>query len=190
MKEKIVIDTSVFTNPDTREIFGKTTREAFCNFIKAIEKHQNEVEVYMPVSIFKELQHFLGDNTLPPSTQFVLKLKSPRRYNVTVPGFLIYELIEELRERINKGLRVAEDAVLDAQTVGREKTINALRNKYRDALRAGVIDSKEDVDLLLLSLELDAAIVTADTGVKKWAEKLGIRLIDPFALKSLLENQS
>ncbi len=188
MKEKIVIDTSVFTNPDTRIIFGKTTREAFCNFIKAVERHQNEIDVYMPLSIFKELKHFLGNEALPPSTQFILKLKSPRRYDVRVPGFLIYELIEELRERINKGLRVAEDAVQDAEIVGREKTINALRNKYRDALRAGVIDSKEDVDLLLLSLELDAAIVTADTGVKKWAEKLGIRLIEPLALKSLLES--
>ncbi len=186
MKERIVIDTSVFTNPDTREVFGKSTREAFCNFIKIAEKHLDKIDVYMPLSIFKELKHFLGSEALPPQTQFVLKLKSPRRYDIKVPGFLIYELIEEIRERINKGLRVAEDAVQDAEIVGKEKTINALRNKYREALRAGVIDSKEDVDLILLSMELDAAIVTADTGVKKWAEKLGIRLIEPYALKSLL----
>jgi predicted DNA-binding protein (UPF0278 family) len=35
-------------------------------------------------------------------------------------------------------------------------------------------------------MELGAAIVSADEGVRKWAEKLGVRYINPKALISVL----
>ena len=187
MKERIIIDTSVFTNPDTRIIFGKSTREAFCKFLELVRKNKEKIDFYMPPSIFEELSHFLDERELPGDTELVLKLKAPKRFNVQVPGFLLYELIEEIRARINRGLRVAEEALRGVESEGKEKSINRLRNKYREALRSGIIDSKEDVDLILLALELDGAIVTSDEGVKRWAEKLGIRLIQPKALKSIME---
>ncbi len=86
----------------------------------------------------------------------------------------MYELIEDIRERINKGLRVAEKAVRGAAKEGEEEIVKDLRRKYREALREGIIDSKEDVDLILLARELNALLVTADQGLIKWAEKFGI----------------
>lgn len=55
------------------------------------------------------------------------------------------------------------------------------------ALREGIIDSKEDVDLILLAKEMDGIMMTADTGIVKWADKLGIRYIDPRMLRSILD---
>jgi hypothetical protein len=184
--ERIVIDTSVFTNPDVYTIFGGSVKDAFKNFVKLAKKLKKEYEFYMPPSVFEELSLFLGENEMPGETDLVLRLKSPQRFNIEVPGFLLYELIEEVRNRINKGLRVAEEAVLVAEKQSKEKIINRLRNKYREALRSGIIDSTEDVDLILLALELGAAIVSADEGVRKWAEKLGVRFINPKALGNVL----
>uniref|UniRef100_A0A7C2NYN5 RNA-free ribonuclease P n=1 Tax=candidate division WOR-3 bacterium TaxID=2052148 RepID=A0A7C2NYN5_UNCW3 len=184
--EKIVLDTSVFTNPDVYSLFGKSAKEAFRNFLELAKKSKNEFEFYMPPSVFEELNLILGEESIPPEVDLTIKLKSPRRFNIEVPGFLLYELIEEVRNRINKGLRVAEEAVLVAEKQSKEKIINRLRNKYREALRSGIIDSTEDVDLILLAMELGAAIVSADEGVRKWAEKLGVRYINPKALISVL----
>jgi len=68
------------------------------------------------------------------------------------------------------------------------KIVNKLREKYREALRQGIIDSREDVDVLLLAYELDGIIVTADEGLRKWADKVGIKLIDPKNFKGILES--
>ncbi len=74
------------------------------------------------------------------------------------------------------------------------QTIQNMRKSYREALREGIIDSKEDVDLILLAKELDALLVTADRGAVKWAEKLGIRWLLPDRFKdyltSFLEDES
>jgi len=96
---------------------------------------------------------------------------------------IFYELVEEMRIRINKGLRVAEDAVRSGTQKGMDETIKDLRKKYREALREGIIDSKEDVDLIFLSLELKATLVTGDQGLIKWADKLGIEWIVPEKFK-------
>ena len=53
-------------------------------------------------------------------------------------------------------------------------------------MREGIIDSKEDVDLLLLAMELDAVLITADQGLIKWADKLGIKWLFPERFKDYL----
>ena len=103
---------------------------------------------------------------------------------------MFYELVEEMRVRINKGLRVAESAVKTVSEKGIEETLKDLRKKYREALREGIIDSKEDVDLLFLSLELKATLVTGDQGLIKWADKLGIEWIVPEKFKEFLFSAS
>ncbi len=184
-REKFVIDTSVFTNPDTREIFGNTTQEAFLNFIKLARNARKKIDFYMPPSVYEELLHFVEENELPGDAELVIYIKPPKRFEIMVPGFLLYELIEELRSRIDKGLRVAEEAVRSGEES--DKTISRLRNRYRNAVRSGIIDSKEDVDLILLAMELNGALVTSDQGIAKWAEKLGVRTVNPRALKSIID---
>jgi len=65
--------------------------------------------------------------------------------------------------------------------------IKTLRNEYRQALREGIIDSKEDFDLLLLSKEIKGMLATSDKGLIKWAFKLGVGCISPEELKELIE---
>ncbi len=183
----IVLDTSVFTNPDTAGQWGQGTPAAFATFLELAGRLRDHVRFLMPPSVFDELQHFLGDMKLPAKFEFLVVLQSPDRFMIKVPGFLLYELIDDVRDRINRGLRVAEKAVRQVDSENVDKTINRLRNQYREALRAGILDSREDVDLILLSKELNAALVASDHGVRKWADKLGIRLIHPERLRELLE---
>jgi hypothetical protein len=66
--------------------------------------------------------------------------------------------------------------------------INKLRGRYREVLRQGILDSKEDVDVLLLAYELDGVLVSADEGMRKWADKVGITIVDPYHFRRILEN--
>ncbi len=183
--EKFVIDTSIFTNPETYSILGDSPREAFLRFLEYI-RNLEYAEFFMPPSVYNELMHFVGED-LPPDTELLIRLRPPRKYDIRVTGAFLYELIDEIRERINKGLRVAEKAGRErAETKSEETTIARLREKYRQALREGIIDSKEDLEIVLLAMELDATIITMDAGVRRWAEKLGIRLLNPRAFFSLL----
>lgn len=183
----IVLDTSVFTNPDTASQWGKGAPVAFASFLELASRLRDQVRFLMPPSVFEELQHFLGGMKLPARFEYLVVLQSPDRFMIRVPGFLLYELIDDVRDRINKGLRVAEKAVRQVDGENVDKTISGLRNQYREALRAGLLDSREDVDLILLSKELGAALVASDHGVRKWADKLGIRLIHPERLREMLE---
>ena len=138
------------------------------------------------VEIFKELLNFIDRKKISGDLLIILQQKPPSRYEIMFPAFLLYELIEDIRNRINKGLRVAETAVRESDKKDQAQVIKELRKKYREALREGIIDSKEDVDLILLARELDALLVTADQGVIKWAEKLGIKWLFPEKFRDYL----
>ena len=142
----------------------------------------------MPPSIFEELLNFIEPEKISGDLLVVLQQKPPKKHELTCPAFLLYELIEDMRERINKGLRVAEKAVRGVSKAGEEEIVKDMRRKYREALREGIIDSKEDVDLLLLARELDALLVTADQGIIKWAEKFGIKWLVSSKLKEYLQS--
>ncbi|MFV1975758.1 MAG: RNA ligase partner protein, partial [Candidatus Scalindua sp.] len=163
-EECFVIDTSIFTNPDVYITFGRTPTTALKNFLKLIIKLEGP-GFYMPPSIYEELMNFVDIDKIPKDLQVRIFQKPPKKYEMNVPAFLLYELIEDVRHRIDKGLRVAEQAVREVITDNEPDTITNLRRKYRSALREGIIDSKEDVDLILLARELDGILVTADKGI-------------------------
>lgn len=184
---RVVLDTSLFVNPDVRTSLGATPNEALENFLMLAAKIQ-VVEFYMPPSTFEELLNFVERDKIPGDLLVILHQKPPKRHEINVPGHLLYDLVEELRERVNKGLRIAEQSVRAAEKRKADEIIQDLRRKYRDALREGIIDSKEDVDLLLLARELDAMLITADKGLIKWAEKLGIPWLFPERFRDYLES--
>ncbi|MCI0468756.1 MAG: RNA ligase partner protein, partial [Nitrospirae bacterium] len=130
--------------------------------------------------------HFVESERVPADLLLILHQKPPKKHELVCPAYLLYELIEDMRERVNKGLRIAEKAVRAAENRKADDIIQDMRRKYREALREGIIDSKEDVDLLLLAMELDALLVTADHGLIKWAEKLGIKWLFPGKFKDYL----
>ncbi len=187
--ESFVLDTSVFTNPDVYQTFGeKDQLGAIENFIH-LAIHSG-ASFYMPTSVYDEMLKMVDLRHLAPEFEMVVRIRSPRKYSLMIPSEILYELIEEIRQRINKGLRIAEEHTKEAGKLAEEdvgKVVSRLREKYREALRQGIIDSREDVDVLLLAYELDGVIVTADEGLRKWADKVGIKLIDPRNFKGILE---
>jgi len=183
--QRVVLDTSLFVNPDVRGSFADTPTEALEAFL-FLAAQIHILEFYMPPSIFEELLHFVEKDKIPEDLLLILNQKPPKKHELKCPAFLLYELIEDIRERVNKGLRIAEKAVRSIAEKSPDEIIQDLRRKYREALREGIIDSKEDVDLLLLAMELDALLVTADQGLIKWAEKLGIKWLFPEKFKDYL----
>jgi len=186
-EECFVIDTSIFTNPDVYITFGRTPTTALKNFLKLIIKLEGP-GFYMPPSIYEELINFVDIDKIPKDLQVRIFQKPPKKLEMNVPAFLLYELIEDVRHRIDKGLRVAEQAVREVINDNEPDTINNLRRKYRSALREGIIDSKEDVDLILLARELDGILVTADKGIITWADKLGIRYVESRNLRGIINS--
>jgi len=182
---RVVLDTSLFVNPDARTSLGNTPTEALETFL-FLAAQIHILEFYMPPSIFEELLHFVEKDKIPGDLLVILHQKPPKRHELKCPAVLLYELIDDMRERVNKGLRIAEKAVRGAEKNKADEMIQDLRRKYREALREGIIDSKEDVDLLLLAMELDALLITADQGLIRWAEKLGIQWLFPEKFKDYL----
>ncbi len=188
--ENFVLDTSVFTNPDIYTTFGERDQlGAVENFVH-LAIHSG-ARFYMPTSAYEELLKMLDLGPFAPEFEMVVRIRSPRKYTLMIPSEVLYELIEEIRHRINKGLRIAEEHTKEAGKVTEEdvgRLVSRLREKYREALRQGIIDSKEDVDVLLLAYELDAVLVTGDEGLRKWADKVGIKIVDPRNFRGILES--
>lgn len=184
-KDRLVLDTSLFVNPDVRNDFGDSPTEAIKGFLLLAEQIPC-LEFYMPSSIFNELLNFVDRRKIPGQLLAILRQKSPSKHELQCPAIFLYELIEDIRDRVNKGLRIAEKAVRGAGDAEEKQIIQNMRKSYREALREGIIDSKEDVDLILLAKELDALLVTVDHGAIAWAEKLGIRWLLPTKFRDYL----
>ncbi len=186
-KERLIPDTSIFTNPNIYKQFGDTPLLAFQNFLLLIAELEGDIGVYIPTSVYEELKRMIVPLTLSPKARMVLKVKSPKKYELFIPAFLMYDFIEELRVRINKGLRVAEEAVKALKYKTPEEVLKYLRRRYREILREGIVDSKEDLEIILLALELDGVILSGDRGVISMANSLGLRFWEPTEIKATLE---
>jgi RNA ligase partner protein len=210
-RKKIVLDTSVFVNPASSHAFGRSPTEAFIAFLE-IGKRIDDVDFYMPPSIYMELMHFCEEAKIPDKLALVINKKAPKKNELRVPGIFIYQLVDSMRDRVDRGLRLAERHVREALSgeakekaasanlpagAGPEKkvrpdaySIGLLRESYRRIMREGVLDSKADVDLLLLAYELDAMLVSADLGVVEWAENLGLTILTHEKLKPFLSEHA
>ncbi|ASJ03530.1 hypothetical protein A3L09_09825 [Thermococcus profundus] len=186
---RFVLDTSIFVNPEIRSSFGDTPTEALKSFLTYAAKLFGKVEFYMPPGIYREIMNFVEEDEVSPEFELYVVRKPPDVHDIKIPAFVVYELIDDVRRRIDKGLRVAEKAVRESviETDNVDKIIQKLRRNYRKALREGIVDSKEDFELILLAKELDATIVSADVGILTWAQKMGIKWIDAAKFKDVLE---
>jgi len=200
-KETLILDTSLFVNPASAGRFGSSPTAAFRRFLELLEKTKS-LEFLMPVSVYQELLHFVEERQIPHSLLILVKRQSPRKHEVKVPGIFIYELVREIRDRTDRGLRLAERHVREALQMpsvpaipeGERnrvrpdvEIIGRLRDSYRRIMREGLLDSKADADLLLLAYETKGTLVSADQGVLTWAENLGIRILAYEHLLPLLE---
>jgi len=180
---KFVIDTSLFVNPHARAKLGKDPKSAVLGFIKLAKK--SNAEFFMPPSIFRELRNFISEKEAH-QLELNIKKRAPNIYALNLPAAVLNDFIEDVRNRLNKGLRLAEEFAQDNRPENEEK-LRRLRDKYRDAMRTGLVDSKEDFELLLLAKELEATLVSSDEGVLKFADKIGCGWINASKMYDLLK---
>lgn len=204
-KQRFVLDTSLFLTEEIREE-DESLEEAIDRLLDLIAAARLELSVscHIPPSIHDELTTILenrdvSEGTLSKLNTWVVR-KHPDRYGVTVPAYVVYRFVDEMSDRVDRGLRISEEAVRRAEASDDEQlehrehmtevdeVISDLRDKYRRALRRGVLDSREDFDLLILGQELDAGIVTEDTGVIAWTEDFGLRYLRGRDFPDLLRN--
>jgi RNA ligase partner protein len=184
-RDRFVIDTSLFVNPHAREKFGGNPSSAVLGFIRELEGL--DMAIYMPPSVFSELKNFVDAETME-ELELVIKKRAPNTYSIYLPAAVLYDFIEDVRMRINKGLRLAEEFAKDNRPDNDEK-LRRLRDKYRDAMRTGIIDSKEDFELVLLAKELEASLVSSDDGVIKFAAQVGCETLAADKFHALLSRQ-
>ncbi|WP_410765079.1 RNA ligase partner protein [Haloferax sp. DFSO60] len=202
LKQRFVLDTSLFLTEEIRDD-DENFEEAVERLLDTIAAARLDLNIscYMPPSIADELVQILrergvSDEVLGKLDTWVIK-KHPDRFEVYIPAEIVYRFIDEMSERVNRGLRVSEKAVRKAEESKRQadggakmsevdKVISDLRDDYRGALRQGVLDSREDFDLLILARELNAGVVTEDTGIISWAADFGLRNLRGRAFPTLL----
>ncbi len=199
MKKSLVLDTSVFVNPDSGRFFGTDPTSSFQNFLELAQAAPS-VEILMPPSVYEELMHFAEEVRIPKKLLVGFHRKPPRKHEIKVPGVFLYQLVEEIRDRTDRGLRLAERVARESiqmappppATPGQKgpradaEVIARLRESYRRIMREGMLDSRADVDILLLAYETGATLVSADVGVLVWAENLGISMLDFKHLRDFL----
>ena len=208
-RQQFVLDTSLFLTEEIRAD-GEDLEDAIVRLLELIATARLELNIscHMPPSIHDELVTMLRDRDISPNTISKLDTwvvrKSPDRYGVTLPADLVYEFVDEMSDRVDRGLRVSEQALrkveqLDPEDLDTEeddsaaymteadKVLSDMRDKYRRALRQGVLDSREDFDLLVLAKELNAGVVTEDRGIISWADRFGLRYVRGGQFPTLLE---
>jgi hypothetical protein len=207
-RQRFVLDTSLFITEEIRHE-DESLEDAVLRLLDLVATARLELNIscYMPPSIHDELATMLrdrdvGDEVFSRLDTWVVR-KSPDRYGVTIPANIVYNFIDEMSDRVNRGLRVSEEALREVQQLDPEKlagddspgeyiteadrVLSNMRDKYRRALRQGVLDSREDFDLLVLARELDAGVVTEDRGVISWADEFGLRYVHGGQFPTLLE---
>jgi len=215
-KQRFVLDTTALTDLQTREVMGYASlsegMKAILELIDDARLHFG-ISCYVPYpSVYKEIHEFASrngcDREVIAKIDTWLVKKSPDRYRVDVTSQIFHEYVSYMRERINRGMGVAEDAVWEAATAclsienpqSKEKgyreeiereviggIIGKFRNKYRAALRYGILDSAPDIDVLILAKELDAAVIASDYGIEKWAEQLGVRFVPANTFPNMIK---
>jgi len=201
LKKKLVLDTSIFVNPASAAAFGSSPTAALAAFLE--QAKQADVELLMPPSIYAELMCFAEEAKISKALLLLIHRKPPKKHETRIPGVFIYSLVESMRDRVDRGLRLAERHVREslqapaAQSAAGDKPVRAdaeaisrLRESYRRIMREGMLDSRADVDLLLLAYEVDGLLVSADQGVLSWAENLGISILSYDHLRDFLVEQN
>ncbi len=187
---KYCIDTNIFFTFQKGIDIGQNPGEVMTNLILASKK--GGAEYVLPQKIAHETVDMLagayGDEW--KNLLSLVSIKTPKIHTHSIAASLLYDFVNDYRKRAYDGLKVAEDILMQVaknpsnttNKVDFEKSLRphkeSLRLRYRNATRTGTIDSVADLDLIILSLEEDASLVSADEGVVVWGRKFGVKEID------------
>ncbi len=105
----VVVDTSAFTNPDAARHLGVNGHMALRNFLQAVADRQPlDTLVYMTPSVWDELSRSqLNVTKLPRYLLGHLHIKSPNRHALSIPGHVLWQLVDEWRKRSDEALKFA-----------------------------------------------------------------------------------
>jgi RNA ligase partner protein len=159
-----VIDTTVLLNPSVYKIFNEDKQIA----AEAIlTKLSSKYKILIAPSVRDEIGIILELSKLDK----YWIIKSPD-YTKSIPALAIKEYINSIRTRLDKALRISEEAVRSQNSD--EESIRDLRQKFRTYVRTGILDSVADLDSVMLAYQENAILITSDIGMIKFAEVLGV----------------
>lgn len=202
--DRYILDTNLFFNMEGGLGLGEKTEAVTKNFTQAAKKlHQEKnAEFFMPPKIVDEYLSFFEDKNQSFIKEFLnqITIKSPDIGQVQIAGAVFYRLIESIRERSLRGLRIGEEEIFKASKsmmgekelskkdfeIKTGQTVKSFRERYRQATRFGFIDSLADLDLIILAKEVDGYLVSTDEGVIKWGREFGVKELPAGVFGSLL----
>jgi RNA ligase partner protein len=184
--------------------FGVTSKEIATNLTQIVKDLKGKVEIYMPPSIILEMDSFFLNQSFYKELLGVIIIKSPDISKVEFPASIFYKMVEEIRERSYRGLKIAEESVETGTKKGMNiessdrrvfqesvgEVIKNLRERYRQATRFNFLDSVADLDLIVLAKELDASLVSSDEGVTRWGRIFGIKEVLPHSFQQVLSQHA
>ncbi len=209
-KQRFILDTTALTGVGLRY-----ESEPLCEAIERILGLIREARIRLNISchipfptVYGELRQFMKRYAC--SEELIVELdtwlvkKTPNRFDVKIPSEVFYEYVKDIRERMSRGMKIAESCIwlsatetfdlakkdVEKEKINKESTgyiIKDFRAKYRNALRYGTLDSAPDLDVLLLAKEMDAGVVSSDEGIKKWTERLGLRFVEGSTFPKMIE---
>ncbi len=199
-KRVFILDTSLFVNPDSGRSFGDSPTAAFLQFLTMIQGHK-QLEFWMPPSIYTELMHFVEESAIPHKLLLSIQKRPNKKQEIKINRKYLHKMVEEVRDRTDRSLRLAEKSVRDAlyqpvppkgegyvpgEVRADAQAIARLRENFRRMTREGMLDSGADMDLLLLAYESGATLISCDQGVIHWAHELGIQTLSHKQLVELI----
>lgn len=204
--ENFILDTNLFFNIGAGLEMGENTEEITVKLTEIIKKlkKNSKASFYMPPRIVDEFLSFFEDKNQEFIKNFLsgVNIKSPNPSGVNFSSKVFYRLIEDIRNRSYRGLSIAEEEIIKAgeATSGKKfeskkdfqitigKFIKNFRDRYRNATRTGFLDSVADLDLIILSKEVDGFLVTSDEGVLSWGRIFGIKEMPASVFRKRLED--
>lgn len=204
--ENFILDTNLFFNIGAGLGMGKKTEEIVVKLTEIIKKLKKNSKAifYMPPRIVDEFLSFfeVKDKDFIKNFLSSVNIKSPNPSSTNFSSQIFYRLIEDIRNRSYRGLNIAEEEIIKAGemaegkkfeskkefqiTIG--KFIKNFRDRYRNATRTGFLDSVADLDLIVLSKEVDGFLVTSDEGVLAWGRIFGIKEMPASIFQKRLED--
>ncbi|OGK09957.1 RNA ligase partner protein [Candidatus Roizmanbacteria bacterium RIFCSPHIGHO2_01_FULL_35_10] len=191
--EKYVLDANLFFNMEAGLDLGEKTEEVVKMLTEMGKKikEQKKAEFFMPPRVVDEFLSFFENKGQPFLKDFlsVVTVKSPDVGKINLPGQVFYELVADIRQRSYRGLNIGEEEIEKAGKTMVNKNnlstkefqiqigsvVKKFRERYRQATRFGFLDSVADLDLIVLTKEIDGSLVSSDEGVIRWGRIFGIK---------------
>lgn len=190
--ESYILDTNLFFNMEEGIGLGDKTEEVVISVTKAAKelKKNKQALFYMTPRIVDEFLSFFEnkEQTFIQDLLGAVLIKSPDIGGLTFPAEIFYKLIDDIRGRSYRGLRVGEEEIQKAgvtmqgkagiskkefeMTIG--EVVKKFRERYRQATRNGFLDSLADLDIIMLAKELNGTLVSTDEGVLYWGRVFGV----------------